>query len=82
MIDYTLLVIQRDELLNKNAKLRRDLKKYKKLDAEAATYVETVICMCSDRFTGKSPYVGWQGLGLALEQDYSELMQLRKKSAK
>lgn len=37
------------------------------MDAEAATHVESVICMRTD-FTGDPPYVGWKGLGLALTE--------------
>jgi hypothetical protein len=38
-----------------------------RLDREAATHVETIICMRT-HFTGDSPYVGWKGLGLALRE--------------
>lgn len=38
-----------------------------KLDQEAATYVESVICLRT-HFTGNRPYVGWKGLGLALRE--------------
>lgn len=38
-----------------------------RLDREAATHVETVICMRT-HFTGDPPYVGWKGLGLALKE--------------
>ena len=37
------------------------------MDREAATYVESVICMRT-HFTGNPPYVGWKGLGLALTE--------------
>ncbi len=39
----------------------------KQMDREAATYVESVICMRT-HFTGDEPYVGWKGLGLALDE--------------
>lgn len=38
-----------------------------RLDREAATHVETLICMRT-HFTGDPPYVGWKGLGLALKE--------------
>ena len=49
------------------------IKTLEKMDYEAGTYVESVICMRSSHFTGDVPYVGWKGLGLALEQDYDAL---------
>lgn len=57
--------------------LRAELEKWKYLDREAATHVESVICMKSNRFTAEPPYVGWKGLGLALTEDYAELSRLR-----
>jgi hypothetical protein len=57
--------------------LRAEVEKWKQLDREAATYVESVICLKSNRFTGNPPYVGWKGLGLALKEDYDELSRLR-----
>lgn len=41
--------------------------KFQRLDMEASKYVESVICMRTG-FTGEPPYVGWQGLGLALTE--------------
>ena len=38
-----------------------------KLDREAATHVESLICLRTD-FTGEPPHVGWKGLGLALKE--------------
>ncbi len=49
-----------------------------RLDREAGTYVESVICMRTD-FTGDPPYVGWKGLGLALNEAMDELDRLRAK---
>lgn len=46
---------------------REEAERFKKLDQEAATYVETVICMRT-HFTGDEPYVGWKGLALALRE--------------
>lgn len=49
---------------------------YRRLDSEAATHVETVICMRT-AFTGDPPYVGWKGLGLALVEALDERDRLR-----
>ena len=65
-------------LEEENAKLKDRIEELENLDAEAATFVESVICIESNRFTAEPPYVGWKGLGLALQQDYDELKQLRK----
>ena len=62
--------------------LRAEVEKWKQLDREAATHVESVICMKSNRFTGDPPYVGWKGLGLALREDYDELSALRARVEK
>jgi hypothetical protein len=59
------------------ARLAAENERLKKLDREAATYVESVICLKSNRFTGNPPYVGWKGLGLALNEDYDELACFR-----
>ena len=50
---------------------RERLEKFRKLDAEAATYCESVICMRT-HFTGNPPYVGWKGLGLAMGEAFDE----------
>lgn len=52
------------------------------LETEAAKYVESVICLRSHAFTGEPPYVGWEGLGLALRADYDELEALRQQVKK
>lgn len=52
---------------------RAESERWQKLEREAAEFVECVICMRSIHFTGDPPYVGWKGLGLALNQDYDEL---------
>lgn len=49
----------------------KPLRKFEKLDQEAATYVETPIVMRTN-FTGDAPYVGWKGLGLALTEALDE----------
>ena len=49
-----------------------------RLDREAATHVEILICLKSKRFTGEPPYTGWKGLGKALREDYDELAELRR----
>lgn len=56
--------------------------RYRRMDAEAAEHVEGTICMRSHHFTGELPYVGWRGLGLALNQDYDELAELREQVKK
>lgn len=38
-----------------------------RMDREAATHVEGLICVRT-HFTGEPPYVGWEGLGLALTE--------------
>jgi hypothetical protein len=50
------------------------------LDREAATYVESVICLRTE-FTGNPPYVGWKGLGLALSEALDERDNLRRAAA-
>jgi hypothetical protein len=49
------------------------------LDCQAATHVESVICMRSAHFTGEPPYTGWKGLGKALREDYDDLSALKEK---
>jgi len=51
--------------------------RFAKLDREAATHVESLICMRTD-FTGDPPYVGWKGLGLALKEALDERDRLRE----
>ena len=46
------------------------------LDCQAASHVESVICMRSAHFTGEPPYTGWRGLGKALREDYDDLATL------
>jgi hypothetical protein len=45
------------------------------LDCQAASQVESVICMRTG-FTGEPPYVGWRGLGLALTEAFDARDQL------
>jgi hypothetical protein len=76
-----------DERLIKQIEARKDdpvaykvaqrLKTYAKLDTEASEYVESVIAMRTG-FTGDPPYVGWKGLGLALNEALDERDRLRK----
>jgi hypothetical protein len=49
----------------------QNLETFARLDMEAATHVESVICMRTG-FTGEPPYVGWRGLGLALTEALDE----------
>jgi hypothetical protein len=60
------------EMGKKLADAEAEIERLRKLDREAATYVETVICMRT-KFTGEPPYVGWKGLGLALTERLDEL---------
>jgi hypothetical protein len=48
-------------------RLRARVEALEKRDSEAATHVESVIAMRTG-FTGDMPYVGWKGLGLALNE--------------
>ena len=57
-------------------RMRAENERLRRLDAQAATYVETVICMRT-HFTGEPPYVGWKGLGLALREALDERDRLR-----
>lgn len=50
-----------------------------RMDREAATHVETEICMRTG-FTGDPPYVGWKGLGLALTEALDERDALRARA--
>ena len=54
-----------------------EVRRLRKLDAEAATHVESVIALRSAHFTGDGEYVGWRGLGKALREDYDEMNRLR-----
>ena len=58
-------------------KMARRLRTFMKLDTEASNYVESPICMRTG-FTGDPPYVGWKGLGLALNQALDERDRLKK----
>lgn len=53
-----------------------ELLKLRRLDREAATHVEGVICLRT-HFTGEKPYIGWKGLGLALSEALDERDQYR-----
>jgi hypothetical protein len=50
-----------------NIALRARVAEVEKRDSEAAHHVESVIAMRTG-FTGDRPYVGWKGLGLALNE--------------
>src|SRR5690606_14460208 len=65
-----------ERLRAENEALREKAERFQKLDAEAATHVETVICTRTN-FTGEPPYVGWEGLGLALREALDERDRLR-----
>ena len=53
------------------------IQKLRELDTEASDYVESVICMRT-HFTGDPPYVGWKGLGLALNEALDEQVEAEK----
>src|SRR5690606_24667877 len=57
-------------------RLRAENDRLRPLDAQAAPYVETGICMRT-HITGEPPYVGWKGLGLALREALDERDRLR-----
>ena len=50
------------------------------IDSQAATYVESVICMRTD-FTGDAPNTGWKGIGMALGEALDERDVLRDRLA-
>ena len=52
--------------------LKTENQRLRERDSDAAQYVESVIAMRTG-FTGEPPYVGWKGLGLALEERLDEL---------
>lgn len=52
-------------------KTTQQLERFRKLDREAGTYVESPIVMRTN-FTGNAPYVGWKGLGKALTEALDE----------
>lgn len=58
------------------AELIAERDKWRRLDTEASTHVESVIFMRT-HFTGDKPYVGWKGLGLALTEALDERDELR-----
>lgn len=58
----------------------KDAQKWRRLEGEAAKYCEIPIAMRTD-FTGDPPYVGWKGLGLAMEQAFDERDTLRARVA-
>lgn len=68
-----------DEAADEIELLRRHVERLRKRDMEAATYVESVICMRT-HFTGEPPYIGWQGLGLALREALDERDRLREEN--
>lgn len=71
-------VIEMTELAGKMTEaLRNKIKELEARDSDAATYVESVICMRTN-FTGSPPYVGWKGLGLALTEALDDRDHLRE----
>ena len=53
---------------------------WRSLETEAAKYVEVPIIMRT-HFSGEPPYVGWEGLGLALNEALDERDALRARLA-
>lgn len=60
-------------------RLRAENERLRKLEAEAASHVEAVICARTN-FTGEEPYIGWKGLGLALREALDERDRLREEN--
>jgi hypothetical protein len=60
---------------------RERVETLERMDREAATHVESVIAMRT-AFTGDAPYVGWKGLGLALNEALDERDALRARLAR
>lgn len=50
--------------------------KLRRLDSEASSHVESLICMRTD-FTGMGDEIGWKGLGMALKRAFDERDRLR-----
>ena len=77
------LIKAADELARLRAEVERlneKVAKLKRADSEAAQYVEAVICTRT-HFRGDPPYVGWKGLGLALNEALDERDELRRRIA-
>lgn len=56
---------------------RAEAIKWKRLENEAAEYVEMPIVMRT-HFTGEEPYVGWKGIGLALTEALDQRDRLKE----
>ena len=77
--DTAVIDQQRDTitaLRSQNAAKDARIAELERLDREAATHVESVIAMRTG-FTGDEPYVGWRGLGMALNDALDDRDQLR-----
>jgi hypothetical protein len=57
-------------------KLRKERNKWRRLESQAASHVESLICMRTT-FHGEPPYVGWQGLGLKLKEEFDRRDEMR-----
>lgn len=75
---YTYIGKDGKAVLAKDLEDERD--KWRDMDTQAATHVETVIAMRTG-FTGDAPYVGWKGLGLALTEALDERDALKAELA-
>jgi hypothetical protein len=56
--------------------LRAEVEQLLERDRQAATHVESVLVMRTG-FTGEPPYIGWIGLGIALNEALDERDRLR-----
>lgn len=70
-------VVNPKQLADYLSRLDSERKRLRQLDKEAATYVESVICLRTD-FTGETEETsGWKGLGAALTDALDERDALR-----
>lgn len=65
-----------DALTQERDATRARIELLERMNREAGTHVEAVIAMRTD-FSGEPPYVGWKGLGLALNEALDERDRLR-----
>jgi ElaB/YqjD/DUF883 family membrane-anchored ribosome-binding protein len=61
--------------------LRAEVEQLLERDRQAATHVESVLVMRTG-FTGEPPYIGWIGLGIALNEALDERDRLRAEVAR
>lgn len=68
-----------DRLKAELASKQKEIDHWKDLETEAANFVEVPIVMRT-HFTGEPPYVGWEGLGLALTETLDELANAKEEA--